>query len=129
MKTTTEAPPPDSSGSPAGSAIADYWLRVRMIYRLKRLLGWKAWRLPPGLGASPGEILRVLGEGIFVLTFPVWWVLRLLLTPVEPFMTAIFRDTDQVRRAVEKWERDLSQNDRAVTVASPNQKPSNETNT
>jgi hypothetical protein len=90
------------------AAIADYWERVRLLYRFKCVMGWKAWRLPPGLDASPGEILKILGEAFFILTFPVWWLLSLVTMPLEPFRHAFFCKTERVRKSLQKWEEDLA---------------------
>ncbi len=91
------------------TALTDYWERVRLLYRLKRVMGWSAWRLPPGLDASPAEVLKCLGEAFFILTFPVWWLLALVTKPLEPFKTAFFCNTERVRKSVEKWEKDLAE--------------------
>lgn len=108
--------PPDSaseeqSPSDAGNcaSIPGYWERVRLLFRLRKFLGLPHFRRPPL--PEVGEVFDAFLSVFLILAVPIWWPIVWLITPLSPLWIAARKsDGINIKRAVEKWERDLSRN-------------------
>lgn len=86
-----------------------YFESVRLLFRLRKLMGLPVWQRPafPGIDDWSEWVesaINFFGMIVLLVVWPFIW----LLMPLQPLWLAALKPHDKIRRAVEKWERDLA---------------------